>query len=123
MRSGRKTILLPAILFLCVALAAAPAFAAQIVVEGENYTDFYDIAFNPIQLYTSGSYITLMGPDYPGEWVEYTFTVSAYGSYAFSMICWGDYDVSYLFNVYITSNTSDQTQVITTDFEGSGCFG
>jgi hypothetical protein len=106
-----------------LSIAAAPVSAEQIVVEAEDFIDSYDIAFNPIEQYTAGIYVTVMGPDYPGEWVEYTLPVAAYGSYSFLMLCWGDDGVTYLFNVYFIPDSGGETQSITASFTGSGCFG
>lgn len=111
-----------AIILAC--LVALPAYAAQIVVEAEDYIDFYNYAFTyigPLPVGV-GSIVTLQGLDYPGEWVDYTLPVSAYGSYSYSMICWGDYGVTYTFNLYFIPDSGGDTQVITVSFVGKGCF-
>lgn len=110
------------IALLLICFAAVPTQAAQIVVEAENYIDFYDYAFDPIAPLPVGIIVALQGPDYPGEWVEYTLPVSAYGSYSYSMICWGDYGVSYTFNLYFIPESGGATQAITVSFVGLGCF-
>jgi hypothetical protein len=123
MQSGRKAILRGAITFLCVALAATNAVAAQIVVEAETFNNFYDYAADPISIYPVGTaLVTLHGLDSEGEWVEYTMSVAAFGSYSFSMICWGDLGVTYTYNVYFTPVPGGDPQAITASFMGTGCF-
>lgn len=108
------------LIFAC--LVSMPLSAAQITVEAEHFTAFHDITFNPIEQYTVGMYVTLRGPDFPGEWVEYALPVSEFGSYSFSMICWGDLGITYTFNVYFVPDSGGETQSITTSFTGTGCF-
>jgi hypothetical protein len=123
MQPGQMAIIRILIPLLFLTLVAAPTSAEQIVVEAEDFIDFYDIGFNPIMQYTAGIYVTLMGPDYPGEWVEYTLPVTAYGSYSFSMLCWGDDGVKYLLNIYFMPDSGGEIQSITASFTGAGCFG
>ncbi len=102
------------VVFLC-----GPLSAEQIVVEAENYTDFYDFMGNAITLYSP---TILQGPDYPGEWVEFTLPVSVYGTYNFSMLCWGLNDITYIFDVYFIPDSGGDIQSITATFVGAGCF-
>jgi len=123
MQFGRKAFNPIALALLIICLAAAPARAAQIVVEAENFNNFYDYANDPIVSYTVGTtLVTLYGLDSFGEWVEYTLPVTAYGSYSFSMICWGDLGVTYTYNVYFIPESGGDTQAITASFTGTGCF-
>jgi hypothetical protein len=109
-----------ALFFVCLNIGAASA--EQIVVEAEDYVDFYDFAFTIIGPLPVGIIVALQGLDMSGEWTEYTLPVAAYGSYSFSMICWGDYGVSYSFNLYFTPESGGDTQAITVSFVGKGCF-
>lgn len=111
-----------ALALLLVCFAAGPASAEQIVVEAEDYIDYYDYAVEPIVPFPIGLIVTLKGLDTPGEWTEYTLPVTAYGSYSFSMICWGDLGVTYTFNLYFMPDSGGETQSITTSFTGTGCF-
>ncbi len=122
MRYGRNTILRLAIALLCLGLAAAPIRAAQIVTQGEDYIDYYDLGGLLIGPYPVGVITVLQGLDISVEWVEYTLPVSAYGSYSFSMICWGDLYVPYTFNVYFIPESGGFQQQISVSFTGKGCF-
>jgi hypothetical protein len=122
MQLGRKVFNPIALSLLLLCLAVGPVSAAQIKVEAEDYIDSYDITYDPITTLTVGVVDVLQGPDYSGEWVEYTLPVSAYGSYSFSMICWGDLNVSYIFNIYFIPDSGGPQQMITASFTGKGCF-
>ena len=121
MTAGKTCI---ALLILAVALAAPAASPAQSVwFEAENYTDYYDFAFSPIQvLYVSGcsnGYI-LYGLDTIDEWVEYTFSVSSFGIYSFTMHCQADQNQPYTVQIRLTGGTSGQVQVFEVQFTGTG---
>ncbi|MCK4350278.1 MAG: hypothetical protein KAX13_05430, partial [Candidatus Krumholzibacteria bacterium] len=75
-------------------LATAPVSVRSetIKVEAEAFVDFYESGlYYPIR----GVLLRLEGLDYPGEWTEYNMNVSAYGTYSFLMLCWGDFNVPY----------------------------
>jgi hypothetical protein len=116
----RFTPLVLALFFVC--FNTGTASAEQIVVEAEDYVDFYDFAYDMIGTLPIGTVEVLQGLDMSGEWTEYTLPVSAYGSYSFSMICWGDQYVPFSFNIYFTPESGGDTQAITVSFTGEGCF-
>ena len=122
MHMDRRNQIVILLLLISACLAPQHLSAAQIAVEAEDFTDFYDFAYTPIGPYPFGYIVTLRGLDTPGEWVEYTLPVTAYGSYSYSMICWGDYGVHYSFNLYFIPDSGGTTQVITVSFTGLGCF-
>ncbi len=116
----RFTPLILALLLVCSNTGTASA--DQIVVEAEDYVGFYDFAFDMIGAMPVGYITVLQGLDMSGEWTEYTLPVANYGSYSFSMICWGDLGVPYSFNLYFTPEAGGATQAITVSFVGKGCF-
>ncbi len=118
-----KTRIIPIILaVLLVSLGSGAASADQLVVEAEDYVDYYDFAFDMIGALPIGYTVVLQGLDISGEWAEYTVPVVNYGSYSFSMICWGDQYVPFSFNLYFTPESGGDTQTMTVSFTGKGCF-
>ena len=53
----------------------------------------------------------------------YDMNVSAYGTYSFLMLCWGDYNVPYHLKLYLTPAAGGITQTIDIEFTGKGCVG
>ena len=114
-----------AITLLAIAIACAVSVsvrAEQIVVEAEDYLSYYDFAYTLISPLNVGLTVVLQGLDMSGEWTEYTLPVTAYGSYSFSMVCFGDLNMPYVFNVYFIPKSGGTQQMITVSFTGKGCF-
>ena len=119
MRLELKLFALSSLALLIVSTAGGTAPAEQIVVQGESYTDSYDFMGNPITLYSP---TILQGPDFMEEWVEFAMSVSIYGTYDFSMLCWGLNGISYSMIVYFIPDSGGDIQSTTTTFVGAGCF-
>lgn len=118
-----KTRIIPIVLaLLMISLGSGAASADQLVVEAEDFVDFYDFAFDMITALPYGYDVVLKGLDMSGEWTEYILPVTNYGSYSFSMICWGDQYVPFSFNIYFTPESGGDVQAITVSFTGNGCF-
>ena len=117
-----KTARLIAISLLIASIVPVPAQVRSetIRVEAEDFVDFYESGlYDLIHVYL----LRLEGLDYPGEWTEYDMNVSAYGTYSFLMLCWGDYNVPYHLKLYLTPAAGGITQTIDIEFTGKGCVG
>lgn len=119
MRLERQLLALSSLALLIIITTQGAVLAEQIVVQGESYTDFYDFMGNAITLYSP---TILQGPDFMEEWVEFSMPVSIYGTYDFSMLCWGLSGVSYSMIVYFIPDSGGDIQSTTTTFVGAGCF-
>jgi len=105
-------------------LLPAAVTPATLKIEAENFTSSHDIAIESIRLYPytgcSGGAM-LVGLDYPGEWVEYTIFISAFGIYAPSIQCRGDIGQAYSLSMDITpSGEAGPIQTIKFSFNGNG---
>ena len=117
----RKARLIIISLFIAsIALAPASVRSETLKVEAEAFVDFYE----------SGQYLLireyllrLEGLDFPGEWTDYNMNVSAYGTYSFLILCWGDFNVPYHLRLHLTPILGGTTQTIDINFLGKGCFG
>ncbi len=103
-------------------LATAPVSVRSetIKVEAEAYVDYYESGLYKL---ISKYLLRLEGLDYPGEWTEYNINVSAYGTYSFLMLCWGDFNVPYHLKLHVTPALVGVTQTIDINFLGKGCYG
>ena len=117
-RSARSIIISLFIAFL--AMAPVSVRSETIKVEAEAFVDFYESGLYEL---ISGVLLRLEGLDYPGEWTEYNMNVSAYGTYSFLMLCWGDFNVPYHLRLHLTPALGGVTQTIEINFLGKGCFG
>lgn len=89
-------------------------------VEAEDFVGFYESGlYDLIHVYL----LRLEGLDYPGEWTEYDMKVSAYGTYSFLLLCWGDGGVPYHLQLHLTPALGGETQTIDINFIGEGCEG
>jgi hypothetical protein len=112
-----------ALLILALAMMLPAVSPAQtILIEAENYTSYYDFAFEPIRvLYATGNSDSMLyGLDTVDEWVEYQFAVSAFGDYSFNLHCKGDQGWPYTFQVWLTGGTTGHVQVLDVQFTGTG---
>jgi hypothetical protein len=112
-------------LIVIVAAGGLPcaARAETVVVENENYTDSHDLLYAVIQTESAPSChggAMLVGLDAYDEWVEYDLSVSALGSWTVSMVCRGDLNIGYSFQVRATGKSSGASQVITMYYSGMG---
>jgi hypothetical protein len=97
-----------------------PVWAATIMVEAEDFVDFYESGqYDLIHEYLN----RLEGLDYPGEWTEYDMHVPAFGTYSIVLLCWGDYNVPYHLRLHVTPALGGDAQTIDIEFLGKGCFG
>ncbi len=119
MSKTKRLIIIP-LFAAAIALAPMPASALTIKIEAEDFVDFYESGLiTEIREYLS----RLEGLDYPGEWTEYTMNVSAYGTYSFLLLCWGDFGVPYHLQLHLTPILGGDTQTIDINFVGKGCTG
>jgi len=105
-------------------LLPATVTPATIKLEAENFTSSHDIAIESIRLYPyngcSGGAM-LVGLDYPGEWVKYTISITAFGIYSPSIVSRGDIGQKYSLSMEITpSGEAGPIQTINFSFNGKG---
>jgi hypothetical protein len=104
-----------AILMMPALLTAADV--AGYSIEAENFDAKYDIDIDAIRTYRG----ELLGLSYVGEWTEYAYSISAFGSRSAVMYARGLDGISY--HVRLTLTPDDGGDAVTVDFQftGSGC--
>jgi len=98
-------------------LLASQAAAEDVTMLAADYTASHDIAFVPIGVDPGGM---LIGLDYPGEWVEYHFSVSGFGTSRPFIAVRGDLGISYSMSMTVTARGSGLSQTVQFDFTGAG---
>jgi hypothetical protein len=102
-----------------VVLAPCFAGATDVYVQAESFTSSYNIMPENIR----ASSTVLVGLDYPGEWAEFQVSVSEFGTYLFTMRCWGNENAPYLFHLATRPVHGEDPQVINVSFTGRGYCG
>ncbi len=109
-----------------VALAAAllilsPGLvrAVDVDVQAEDFTNSYNI--EPEIIRADGG--SLLGLDYPGEWAEFHFAASTFGTYTVMLRCWGNANVPYHFHLAIMPVQGEDPQTIEISYIGKGFCG
>ncbi len=110
---------LPGLTLLSTLLFYGDAGAAGISIDATTYTDSLEIGGElPINRHIIGY---LEGLDYPGEWVEYHFTVTGFGTCSSVIIVRGAEDIEYHLQMTLTADISGEEQTADFYFTGSGC--
>ena len=117
MRSAK---ILLSIIALTVLAACPPSYAEDVYIHAPNYTAVNDIADRPI---TVDSYGWLHGIDCEGEWLEYTFELTGFGTYSSSILVKGTLGTEFHLRMEITGNDSHFVQILDFNFTGSGFIG
>lgn len=89
MRRGNTLIIIAVV---AAVLAAGELHSKDIIIHGNEFTDSYNIALNPITA-SIGGYV--YGLDYPGEWVEYQFSTNEFGTSSTYLTVQGQDGVSF----------------------------
>ena len=105
---------------LAVLAACPPAFAEDVYIYAPAYTAVNNIADRPI---TIDSYGWLHGIDYEGEWLEYTFGLTSFGTHSSGILVKGAMGVEFHLQMEITGNGSHFVQILDFNFTGSGFTG
>ncbi|UCF04643.1 MAG: hypothetical protein JSV33_12025 [bacterium] len=121
----RSRLLVSVVITCAVYTCTAASGRSAILVEGENFIDYEDIAMVPIQAVPgpscSGGYMVI-GLDYPSEWTKYNVPVEneEYGYYVARMLCRGDLGVSYQIRLEIYPPNIGMPQTIEFNYSGKG---
>ena len=96
---------------------AAPAVGEDVLMLAQNYTASHNIQFDPIGINAEG---LLVGLDYPGEWVEFHFTVRRFGISSAFLAIRGNSGLAYSMTMELRGDISSLRQSIEFDFIGAG---
>ena len=107
-------------LALVVLVACPPASAEDVFIPAPSYSEVNNIAERPI---TVDSYGWLHGIDYEGEWLEYTFELTSFGTYSSGIRVKGTLGTEFHLQMEITGNDSHFLQKLDFNFTGSGFIG
>lgn len=99
---------------------ASAAAAEDVIIFARDYTASNDIAFDPISV---DELNWLTGVDCAGEWVEYHFEVSGFGTSEVRLVVSGLASVSYDLTVTLTADGSGSVQTVPVGFTGGGLSG
>lgn len=100
-----------------LALPCATIRAEDILIYASDYTASHDISLAPIEVNLLG---WLTGLDYPGEWVQYSFTASEFGTNRTQLAVRGAENVPYHLTLSFVADGSGTEQTMTFDFIGAG---
>ena len=95
------------------------ASAASFTIQAENFAQSYNILPEDI----AGATGALTGLDAAGEWAQFQFYTSMFGTYSVAMRCWGTYNVPYKFNLVTIPAGGGSAQTIHLNFTGKGSCG
>jgi hypothetical protein len=109
------------VLFAAAAVLLCPrvAGAVSVYVEAESFVQSYNI--EPENVRADGT--VLRGLDYPGEWAEYQAAFTAFGTYAFTMRCWGNLNALYSFRLTTMPTQGEEPQTFNLNYIGRGTCG
>ncbi|RJR29667.1 MAG: hypothetical protein C4574_03200 [Candidatus Latescibacterota bacterium] len=119
-RALRVTLAVGAALAAVAGLCAmqADAGAVSVTLEAENFSRCHDVDFDPIRKVDT----RLHGLGAPGEWVEYDFSMSSFGTYAATLVCWGEIGVTYTMHLSYSDLEDTGLQTIAFTFAGTGDY-
>jgi hypothetical protein len=112
--------------FVCLtilAVLAAPADAIRHLIEAETFTASNDIEYEIIRAALGdgcSGQMMLMGLDFPGEWVEYDVTFSAFGTWSVGVRARGDLGVAYTLRFTFTGTQSGTSTSYDVYYTGRG---
>lgn len=105
------------IIIISVFFMISPAGAADVSIQAENFTGSHNIGgalISPL-----ASYLT--GLDYTGEWTEYSYYISSFGTRSAALACRGYDGIAYHLRLTLTPAEGGIAEVVDFQFTGSGC--
>lgn len=87
------------------------------LIEAENYTDSYNLggfSIQPVSFF-------LVGLDRAGEWTEYSYSASSFGTRSAVMLCRGYDALNYQLRLTLTPSGGGDAVTVDFEFTGAGC--
>jgi hypothetical protein len=107
------------LVFIVIMLYPCLARAISVVVQAEDFSNSCNI--EPENIRSDNS--ILKGLDCAGEWTQYKLEVTAFGTYSFTVRCWGDSNVEYKFRLTTAPIEGEEPQSIEFRYTGKGSCG
>lgn len=114
-RKTRRSI----VLLLAVLFVPGAAGAEDVVIFAKDYIDSHDIGLEPIGVRSGW----LVGLDYPGEWTEYQFSLSGFGTNRAELHAMGQLGIQFHIRIILTGAQSGNEQRVDFIFYGRGFSG
>jgi hypothetical protein len=105
-----------AILALLLACCPTASRAEKVTIQAESYSSSLNLDWDSIRSFGGRLY----GLGAPGEWTQYTFTMSAFGTYGVMMLCWGELNTQYSLSLTYYDDAGLGEQTIYFSFTGRG---
>ena len=106
-----------AIILAIISILASGAEGAEASIQAEYFVDSYDIDIDTIRPYGT----ELLGLSYSGEWTEYSYTISSFGTRSAVMYARGLDGIYYHLRLTLTPAGGGDPVNVDFEFTGSGC--
>lgn len=104
-------------ILIALSISSLPVQAKDIILDATQFTTSHDIALLPIGANPLGY---LQGLDYPGEWTEYAFSITEFGTNSLRILAQGTESVVFHLHVTLSAVGTVDVQEFDITFAGAG---